>query len=385
MAFSDFPFPPSTPLFPRASIVQTYLESYCSHFKLAPHIRLNTTIEDVQRCLSDWRVQTSAGEVFHFDFVIVANGHHRIPRYPDIPGLSKWLTEGRAMHSAWYRYPRYFGKSVLVVGAGPSGQDISAELRTVADSVIHSIPGTLPVNIGNLKRRNRVVKFKHDREVCFEDGTVESEVDYCILATGYETAFPFFRSPTIQKGFPPPSPPLPCDIFDSSYHVFPLAMHIFPLQANFPPSSLAFMGLLVRAVQFPLLEAQAHAIATVFSHHDSLDTTQEAINILDRYEILRNQYGDLMSIGKNWHHFHGHEQFDYRDHLYEFAERNADRRVVVAQWEKDMYDKKDVLRSVWNNSVHTGEADQWVNKVGEGGQEEWVELMRKMCELELAR
>jgi len=48
MAYTDFLFPPSTPVFPCASVVQTYLQSYNHHFNLTPHIRLNTSVQDIQ-------------------------------------------------------------------------------------------------------------------------------------------------------------------------------------------------------------------------------------------------------------------------------------------------------------------------------------------------
>jgi hypothetical protein len=37
-----------------------------------------------------------------------------------------------------------------------------------------------------------------------------------------------------------------------------------------------------------------------------------------------------------------------------------------------------VLRSVWRELERRGEADAWVDGVGKGGVEEWVELTRRM-------
>ncbi|PPQ71909.1 hypothetical protein CVT26_007204, partial [Gymnopilus dilepis] len=51
MAFTAFPFPPSTPLFPKAHVVQTYLEAYAAHFELHQHIRLNTRVTK-----ADWDI-----------------------------------------------------------------------------------------------------------------------------------------------------------------------------------------------------------------------------------------------------------------------------------------------------------------------------------------
>lgn len=383
MAFPGFPFPPSTPVFPRAALVQNYLESYAAHYNLLPHIRLKTAVHAVQRDASKWKVQISSGEILDFDLVIVGNGHHRIPRYPDTPGLSKWFAAGKASHAAWYRRPHDLGDTVMVVGGGPSGRDIADEMRTVAGVVIHSIPGAAPEDTGNLKRRGRVAQFGDIGRVVFEDGSSESGIDYCILATGYEISFPFFSSSTIQNEPPPPTPPLPRELYNSTYHVFPLAKHIFPLQVKFPPSSLAFIGLLVKVVPFPLFEAQACAVMRAFARPETLDLTKEAIDIITRYEQLRGEFGDdSQLIAKAWHRFRGPEQFGYRDQMYEFASPEGDtperERIIVPEWQKEMYHQKNVLRRVWVELVKSGEADDWVKGVGENGPDEWVDLLKKM-------
>jgi hypothetical protein len=124
-------------------------------------------------------------------------------------------------------------------------------------------------------------------------------------------------------------------------------------------------------------EAQSRAIVKVFEEPASLDPSQEAVDIVTRYETLRSSFGDdSLSISKNRHKFKEHEQFDYRDRLYEFAEGGAGAKVIVQDWE--MYGKKDVLRKVWRELERTGEAHGWVKGVGEGGLEEWVELMRNL-------
>ena len=383
MAFTSFTFPPSTPVFPRAVLVQNYLESYAAHFNLTPHIRFETAVQVVQRDTSKWKVQISTGETLDFDLVIVGNGHYRIPRYPDTPGLSEWFTSGKASHAAWYRRPHDLGNTVMVVGAGPSGKDIVAEMRTVARVVIHSSTGTTAEDIGNLKLRGRVTRFGGNGQVMFEDGSTESGIDHCILATGYEMSFPFFSSNVTQHGLPPPAPPLPRELYNSTYHVFPLAKHMFPLQAKFPPSSLAFIGLLVKVAPFPLLEAQACAVMHAFARPDALEATREAVDIITRYEQLREELGDdSLSIAKAWHRFKDHEQFDYRDRMYEFAASSMGEgqreRIIVPEWQKEMYNKKDVLRRVWIKLVKSGEADEWVKGVGENGSHEWIDLLKKM-------
>lgn len=380
MAFTSYSFPPSTPVFPHASVVQKYLEDYAGHFTLTPHIQLQTSVKAVELDGSKWKVGISTGETSHFDLVIVCNGHYRIPRYPSIPGVAEWLSAGRASHSAWYRHPHDLGRTVLVVGGGPSGQDISAEMRRVATTVIHSVTGVIREEIGNLKRRGRVVEFRNGGEVVFEDGTTESGINHCILATGYEYSFPFFSDDLICSQFPPQIPPLPRDVYNSTYHLFPLAKHIFPLQTKFPATSLAFLGLLVKVVPFPLVEAQARAVVQAFVNPETLNQTQEAVDIISRYEDLRFQSSSDLAIAKGWHKLKAFEQFDYRDGLYKFSVVTGDTGYQqVPEWEKEIYEKKDILRKAWVELINRGEADTWVRGVGEGGPHEWIDLLRRMA------
>ncbi|KAF9078773.1 flavin-binding monooxygenase-like-domain-containing protein [Rhodocollybia butyracea] len=388
MAFTSFSFPPETPVFPKAHIVETYLQSYAKHFDLLRFIQFRTTIDVVERLpdSNQWRVKLSTGNTEILQKLVVANGHYRVPRYPEIPGLAKWRQANKAIHSAWYRHPTHdYGETVLVIGAGPSGSDISTEMAANGTVVIHSVRGSTSEDTGNIKRRGQVVEFRDDGEVLFEDGKLETGITGCILATGYQVAFPFLSESLLQNALPPPIPPIPHGLYNSTFHVFPLAKYIFPLQYEDP--NIAFLGLLVRVAPFPLLEAQARAMVHVFANPSALDTTVEAVDIMSRYTDLAEEFGseDPLVIAHAWNRFKDHEQFDYRDRMYEFADASTQKdtigitgRIVVPDWEKRMYGAKDVLRQFWVHLEKKGWAEAWVKDVGKGGPHEWVDLLERM-------
>ncbi|KAG1891369.1 hypothetical protein F4604DRAFT_1705824 [Suillus subluteus] len=387
MAYTSYSFPPETPLFPSAHVVQTYLESYAAYFNLMSLIKFDTTVSDARWESTKWTVTLSNGGHFVYDHLIVANGHYHLPRIPEVPGLADWMENGRASHSAWYRKPDFLGDKILVVGGGPSGQDIAAEMCTVSSVVVHSVaaPDTMTNGAGNLIQRGRLIELKANGQVVFDDGTTEDNIDHCILATGYQMHFPFLEGASmINKNIPPDFPPLsPSELFNSTYHVFPLAKHLFPLQAQYPISSVAFMGLIIRVAPFPLMEAQAYAIVRVFSDPSSLDPVTETVDVLTRADKIRHTGASTpLEIAKAWFRFDREDQWNYRDALYQFAQgmRSGTPLIKVTDWEKELYDLKTELRSGWEDLEKSGDSSEWLRDVGKNGVQDWVRLMYRVAE-----
>lgn len=380
MAFTSFPFPHSTPLFPSADIVLAYLKSYACHFHLLPLIRFNSAVTSARWNGTNWVIDISTGETLVFDHLIVANGHYRLPRIPKIPGVENWLNTGRASHSAWYRRPGNFGRKVLIVGGGPSGSDISAELVPHSTTIIHSVTGAVPGGDEHFKRVGKPLQFCDDGRVEFEGGVVEENIDYCILATGFQMDFPFFGPDVIRVGPISSHPPLPPKLCNSTFHVFPLAKFIFPLQCDYPASSLAFMALPTQIVPMPLAEAQAYAIIRVFADFSSLDLQYESSRVCARSKKLAEEGASTTDeLAKRWLIMRGTSQFDYRDELIAFAAESGCVPIFkVCEWEKKMYDEKAVLRETWRELEHRNEAHEWVDGVGEHGVEDWVVMMERL-------
>lgn len=385
MAYPSFLFPLGTSLFPPASVVHKYLEDYATHFDLLRYVRLCTRVEKIHWNTDsrEWDVTLSTGEGLEFDFVVVANGHYRKPRYPDTAGLRSWLDSGRAIHSAWFRRPDEFAhhKKVMLVGGGPSAVDLCRDMTGVIPLLLHSIPrptpnGALayPDDAENYKKLPRVKQYRDDGSVLLADGSTQSDIDMIILATGYEVSFPFLSQ--IKSGIPSLPPPLPSELYNSTYHVFPLAYELFPLQGNFPPTSIAFTGLQYRVAPFPLFEVQAGAIARVLENPESLDTFSCAVDIVTRaHKLIREERTDNpLLIAKRWSRYATLEPFEYRAQLYAFVGENW----TVPDWELECWKNKHVIHREWRAIEESGEAEEWLKGAGTNGLEDWIELCRRL-------
>ena len=400
MSFVALPFPPSTAVYPPAKVVEDYLDSFVSHFDLSPNIRLNTTVERLERDETNtfWRVRLSGpgygNEWLRFDKVVVGNGHYRFPRFPNVLGLDKWLAAGKATHSVWYRRPADCGSTLLVVGGGFSGRDIATEMANLPSisDVYFSVtePPLDPPRNSKVLYRARVAEFlplegKGKGKVRYEDGS-EDEVDSCILATGYKMTLPFLSDSLIQTSLPPtPIPPIPKDkLYNSTYHLFPLIKHLFPATDKYPPTSLAFPGLLFRVSPIPLVEAQAHAMVKLWTSPELLDVDAEVEAIISRYEKLKVKFeGDESQVARRYFAFDHPEQFLYRDELYTLAyggDEETLAKYLAPSWHLEMCLYATLMRAEWEKMEQTGEAKDFVKGVGEVSRDEWEELMYRLLE-----
>lgn len=128
--FTDFPMPRDYPDFPRREQVWDYLDRAVDHYGIRPSIRLKSRVEKVEPDGGLWQVTLSNGETATYRAVVIANGHHNAPRFPDVDGAFT----GRAIHSSDYRRREPFaGRRVLVVGYGNSGAQIAVDISQAAE------------------------------------------------------------------------------------------------------------------------------------------------------------------------------------------------------------------------------------------------------------
>ena len=118
-----------------------------------------------------------------------------------------------------------------------------------------------------------------------------------------------------------------------------------------------------------------------------LDVTRESVDVVVRHDRLRYEFGnDEIAISKAWHVLPFIEPFDYCDKLADFAPAAHDsdlwerQDIKVPEWQKKFYCENYVLRDAWKILEARGEADAWVHGVGEGGTQEWVDLMERLLQ-----
>lgn len=149
MAYADYPMPASYPDFPHHTHIKEYFDKYVDHFDLRRHINFETSVEQVDRRADGvWEVTIEAADgggrtdpgsegspivQREYDAVIVANGHHWDPRWPEpaFPGQDEFA--GTQLHAHSYVDNSIFeGRDVVIVGMGNSAMDIAVESSYVA-------------------------------------------------------------------------------------------------------------------------------------------------------------------------------------------------------------------------------------------------------------
>jgi dimethylaniline monooxygenase (N-oxide forming) len=140
MQYAAYPMPESYPDYPSHWQVAEYFDSFVDHFGLRDRITFRTEVTRVLPLPGGGfevtirsREHGREAEVRRYDHVVVANGHHWDPRWPEpsFPGSDTF--PGTQMHAHYYRTPEALeGKRVVVLGIGNSAADIAVESSRVA-------------------------------------------------------------------------------------------------------------------------------------------------------------------------------------------------------------------------------------------------------------
>lgn len=167
MAFSDFPMPISYPAYARHDQVHAYFEQYVDHFGFREKITFNTTVTWVtQEPDGTWLVHTDGPEGARsrtYDAVLVANGHHWDPRWPDPAYPSDF--DGEQIHAHNDRSGDQLEGRDVVVGAvrhekvaagAPKRPDCAARLGAVVGDRAAATHRSAHVGVGS-----RATGFRH--------------------------------------------------------------------------------------------------------------------------------------------------------------------------------------------------------------------------------
>jgi thioredoxin reductase len=142
MQYAAYPMPPTMPDYPSHWQIAEYFDAFVDHFGLRDRIAFRTEVTKVEPAAGGGYDVTTrswedghAAETRHYDHVLVANGHHWDPRWPEpaFPGSEDF--PGEQLHAHYYRTPELFvDKRVVVLGIGNSACDIAVEASRYASS-----------------------------------------------------------------------------------------------------------------------------------------------------------------------------------------------------------------------------------------------------------
>ncbi|KAK9455370.1 hypothetical protein V1511DRAFT_500269 [Dipodascopsis uninucleata] len=263
MTYRNKNFNRDLPFFAFRQDVADFLQSYAD--TMDELISYNTSVLDVSKNGDEWVVRYqlnkngSPVEEERYDAVMVATGFFHVPYIPDVKNIKEYSEKypGVIKHAKYFRKPEEFdGQTVLVVGAGASGMDISNQLaENHAKKVYKSTRSTttpLPAELPDIVEVDIIESFNtDDKSIRLADGTVLTDIDSVIYATGYIRSLPFLSS--VNKS----SNPL---ITDGSY-IHNLYLHCIYTE----DPTLIIMGVQRFVLPFRTSQAQACYIARVWS------------------------------------------------------------------------------------------------------------------------
>lgn len=143
MAFKTFPMPDHYPDYPDHFQMAAYFDEYVDHFGLREKIRFRTEVLSVEPVDEEWEVAVEGPdrrESNRYRAVLVANGHHWDPRWPEPAFSGSEEFSGEQIHAHHYREADILrGKRVLVLGIGNSATDIAVESSRIGDATFISM------------------------------------------------------------------------------------------------------------------------------------------------------------------------------------------------------------------------------------------------------
>jgi len=328
MPFAGFPFDKKLPSFMTHQQVLEYLDNFAEHYDIKRHIQFRTKVKKIVKTNPtgerggwgvEWEeIETGDKHKDVFDSVFVCNGHYTVPIMPEIPGLSGF--SGKISHAHNYRTPdEYKGKTVAVVGAGPSGVDISLEIAKYAKHVYRAQRGVTEVSThkpGEIQTAPPITRFDGNRAVFGESAVVSEALDSVIFCTGYDYSFPFLDSSIGVK--------------IEERAVTPLYRHLYFTK----DPTLVFVGLPWKVAPFPMFDCQTrHAARSLCGMIPIPNQTQMEIA---RKEDEKMRF-EGMGLPRRYYHQFGDLQWDYNKLLMEEAKIEKEEKSISIDLMRELY------------------------------------------------
>ncbi|KAI0874611.1 hypothetical protein GGS24DRAFT_334260 [Hypoxylon argillaceum] len=343
-------------IFPSRQVVQEYMLQYAREVRHL--VRFSTQVTDVSlqtppssppvqsRIRDKWTVRSTnlladVSRVETYDAVVVASGHYSAPCIPAVaPEISAFATAhaGVISHSKRYRAASEFaGKRVVIVGSGPSGQDIASQISAVCASPLiisarSPIPDDIAAHLGvgdKVRIVGTIKRFLIDEKgievgpaptspgANVEGGgeTAEriSDIDAIIFCTGYLYTLPFISDSSLPASTP--------SLITDGRRVHGVARHF--LHTYHP--TLVLPGLPYKIIPFPLAEAQAAVFSRLWSNRLPLPSHEELQSWEREDEEGKGFEGKRVSrAGKSFHTFPPGGDGLYINALHDWALRARD-------------------------------------------------------------
>jgi hypothetical protein len=309
MTINDLPDLGSDDVYPPYQFVLNYLENIVKLDNLDQFVSYNTKVNEVEYLIDEkcWLVKslnlkTNERVEEKFDCVVDCSSFNNLDHIPNWEGLQnlKEKYPGKLIHSRYYRGANVFnGKTVIVVGKGPSAMNIAQELSYKNCNIIQSStpipvyklgdrllphapnnPENLPTFVTPIKSFEVDIdafESKNDY-IVLEDGTKLPIPDFIILATGYE-----LKSVTLPEASPNLLQPSTESMVVDKQTLKNLVLRTV-YQHN--PTYMTIGAITISSL-IPLWDYQAHYVASIISIVNYFHSTKDSTPL---FEL----------VGENW-------------------------------------------------------------------------------------